>query len=35
MDVVILATAAAVLRDTPIKADSENPDAGPVCIPRF
>ena len=30
MDVLILATAAVVLRNTPIKADNDEPEAGPV-----
>lgn len=34
MDVAILATADAVLRDTPTKADDDELGAGPVLIPR-
>lgn len=34
MDVPILATADAVLRDTPIEADNDELVAGPVLIPR-
>lgn len=34
MGVAILATADAVLRDTPIKADDDELVAGPVLIPR-
>lgn len=30
MDVPILDTTAVVLRDTPIKADNDEPEAGPV-----